>query len=175
MQDLFAPQAQNDFKWVVAVFANTGATEAIRKANEVPLKTFYPIRFNHKGLPVPLWRHYLFIEFRNSITAQVCRSTTKFIKVLTMRDEEGIEYPVMVRKNAIDEHMGLLLAGKFNSRSTVRRYYGRGSLVRVLEGNFIDKKVRLESAVTPDMPGTRKIAIDINGWKGSIEIWKLAL
>jgi hypothetical protein len=175
VQDLFAPQAQNEFKWVVAVFANTGATEAIRKANEVPLKTFYPIRFNHKGLPVPLWRHYLFIEFRNSITAQVCRSTKKFIKVITMRDDEGIEYPVLVRKNAIDEHLGLLLSGKFNSRPTIRRFYGKGSIVRVLEGTFIDKKVQLESNITPNMPGNKKVQIDIGGFKASIEIWKLAL
>jgi hypothetical protein len=175
MQDLFATQTQNDFKWVVAVFANTGATEAIRKANDVPLKTFYPIRFNQKGLPVPLWRHYLFIEFRDTLTAQVCRSTKKFIKVITMRDEEGIEYPVMVRKNAINEHLGLLLSGRFNSRSTVRRYYGKGSIVRVLEGNFIDKKVRLETDVPPSMPGNKKVQIDIGGFKASIEIWKLAL
>ena len=47
MQDLFSEQTQNDFNWVVAVFANTGAAEAIRRANEIPLKTFYPIPFNH--------------------------------------------------------------------------------------------------------------------------------
>jgi hypothetical protein len=175
VQDLFTPQAQTDFKWVVAVFANTGATEAIRKANEVPLKTFYPIRFDQKGQPVPLWRHYLFIEFRNTLTAQVCRSTKKFIKVITMRDEEGIEYPVLVRKNAIDEHMGLLLSGRFNSRSTIRRYYGKGSIVRVLEGTFFDKKVRLETNIPPNMPGNKKVKIDIGGFKASIEIWKLAL
>jgi hypothetical protein len=175
VQDLFAPQTQNDFKWVVAVFANTGAIEAIRKANEVPLRTFYPIRFNQRGQPVPLWRPYLFVEYRRTLTAQICRSTKKFIKVITMRDEEGIEYPVMVRKNAIDEHMGLLLSGRFNSRTTVRRFYGRGSIVRVLEGNFIDKKARLDADILPSMPGNKKVQIDIGGFKASIEIWKLAL
>ena len=81
----------------------------------------------------------------------------------------------MVRKNAIDESLGLLLAGRFNSKTYVRRFYGKGSIVRVLEGNFIDKKVRLDTNITPDMSGNKKVAIDINGWKGSIELWKLAL
>lgn len=175
MLDLFASQTQDDFKWVVAVFANTGAVEVIRRANDVPLRTFYPIRFNVKGEPIPLMRPYLFIEFRNTVTAQICRSTRKFIKVITMRDDEGIEYPVMVRKNAIDEHLSLMLAGRFNSKTHTRRYYGKGSIVRVLDGIFMDKRVRLDTDITPDMPGNRKVTIDINGMKGSIEIWKLAL
>lgn len=175
MLDLFSQQSTEDFKWIVAVFASTGAVEAIRLANEVPLKTFYPIRFNGRGEPMPLWRPYLFIEYRRILTTQICRSTNKFIKVLTMRDNEGFEYPVMVRKNAIDEHMSLLLRGQFNAKVFKRRFYGRGSIVRVTDGNFIDKRVRLEMDVTPDMPGTKKVLININGWHGSIELWKLSL
>jgi hypothetical protein len=175
MQDLFTTQSQENFNWVVAVFANTGAVEAIRKANEVPLKTFYPVRFNGRGEPQPLWRNYLFIEHREILTSQICRSVNKFIRVLTMRDNEGIEYPVMVRKNAIDEHLKLLLSGKFNNKTYMRRHYGRGSIVRVVDGNFIDKKVRLEMDIPSDWPGNRKVLIDINGWKGQIELWKLAL
>ena len=175
MLDLFGQVQSEDFHWIVAVFANTGAVEAIRKANEVPLRTFYPIRFNGRGQPIPLWRHYLFIEFRDYITSDVCRSTKKFIKVLSMRNEFGVEYPVMVRKNAINEHLGLLISGRFNDRTYLRRYYGKGSLVRVVEGNFIDKRVKLDMDVTPDMPGNKKVMIDINGWKGSVELWKLAL
>lgn len=175
VQDLFDQQSVNDFHWIVAVFANTGAVDVIRKANEVPLKTFYPIRFNGRGEPIPMWRHYLFIEFRQFITAEICRSTKKFIKVITMRDNFGIEYPVMVRKNAINEHMGLLLSGKFNDKLRMRRFYGKGSFVRVIEGTFIDKRVKLDMDITPDMPGNKKVLVDINGFKGSIELWKLSL
>jgi hypothetical protein len=176
MFDLFNnQQSTDDFLWIVAIFAGTGAIDAIRKANDVQLRTFYPIRFNIRGEPQPLWRPYLFIEHKDVITAKICRSTTKFIKVITMRDEFGIEYPVLVRKNSIDESLGLLLSGRFNSKTYSRRRYGKGSIVRVMEGTFIDKKVRLDMNVEPDMPGTKKVAIDINGFKGSIELWKLAL
>lgn len=175
MQDLFNQQSTEDFHWVVAVFASTGAVEAIKKANEVPLKTFYPIRFNGRGEPMPLWRPYLFIEYREILTAHVCRSTRKFIKVLQMVDNDGRSYPIMVRKDAINEHMSLLLRGHFDDKIYKRRFYGRGSIVRIVEGNFIDKRVKLEMDVTPEMPGTKKVMININGFKGSIELWKLSL
>jgi hypothetical protein len=175
MQDLFGHLHQNDFHWIVAVFANTGAVDAIRRANEIPLKTFYPIRFNGHGQPMPMWRHYLFIEYREILTTQVCRSTKKFIKILSMRDQWGQEYPVMVRKNAINDHLNLLLAGQFDERVRMRRFYGVGSLVRVIDGNFIDKRVRLEMDVDPKMPGTQKVSVSIGNWNGKIELWKLSL
>lgn len=175
-QDLFSqPNTMDNFRWVVGLFSGGGATDAIRRANDIPLRTFYPIRFDGRGQPVPLWRNYLFIEFREALTVQVCRSTKKFLRVITMRDNEGIEYPVMVRKNAIDEHLKMLIMGKFNDRMIMRRFYGKGSFVRVLEGTFIDKRVKLDMDVAPDMPGNKKVLIDINGFKGSIELWKLAL
>jgi hypothetical protein len=175
MLDLFTQTQSNDFHWVVGLFAGNGATDVIRKANEVPLKTFYPIRFNGRGEPLPLWRPYLFIEHRNDLTTKICRSTKKFIKILSMRDDEGQEYPVMVRKHAINAHMQLLMSGKFNDRTYKRRHYGKGSIVRVMDGTFIDKRVILETDVEQDWPGTRKVPIDINGFKGSIELWKLSL
>jgi hypothetical protein len=176
MQDLFAQQNTVDnFRWVVGLFSGSGATDAIRRANEVPLRTYYPICFNGRGEPVPMWRNYLFIEFRESLTVQICRSTKKFLKVITMRDEDGIEYPVLVRKDAIQKHQQLLINGEFDDKTFMRRFYGKGSFVRVISGTFIDKRVRLDIDVMPDMPGNKKVAVDINGWKASIELWKLAL
>jgi hypothetical protein len=175
MYDLFTQVQPDDFHWVVGLFAGSGATDAIRKANEVPLKTFYPIRFNGNGEPIPLWRPYLFIEHREDLTTMICRSTKKFIKILSMRDKWGQEYPVKVRKNAIDDHLTLLMSGRFNDRNYKRRRYGRGSIVRVVDGTFIDKRVRLLVDIEPDWPGTKKVAIDINGLRGSIELWKLSL
>ena len=175
MIDLFGQVQQDDFHWVVGMFTGNGATDAIRRANQVPLRTYYPIRFNGKGEPVPLWRNYLFIEYREDLTSSLCRATKKFIKVLSMRDDEGNQYPIRVRRNAIDMHMQLLMKGKFDDKTFLRRFYGRGSLVRVVEGTFIDKRVRLEIDVTPDLPGNSKIPININGFKGSIDLWKLAL
>jgi hypothetical protein len=175
MQDLFTQSQDYDFSWVVAVFAGTGAVEAIRRANEVPLRTFYPIRFNGRGAPIPMWRNYLFIEHREILTSQICHSINKFIKVLTMRDDEGKLYPIMVRKNAIDEHLSLLLSGQFNDKTHTRRFYGQGSLVRVVEGNFIDKRVRLEMDIDPTMNGKQKVSVSIGNWFGKIELWKLAL
>jgi hypothetical protein len=176
MQDLFSSiQPSTDFSWVVAMFAGTGATDAIRRANDVPLKTYFPIRFNGNQEPIPMWRNYLFIEFRGMLTLNICRSTSKFLKIICAHDEEGILRPIMVRKNAIAESLELFQQGRFNDRTYVRRYYGKGSIVRVIEGNFIDKRVRLEIDIEPGLPGTKKVPIDINGCRGSIEIWKLAL
>jgi hypothetical protein len=169
------PQQNVDFSWIVAVFKGSGAVDAMKIANNVPLKTYFPIKFDAKGVPLPLWRNYLFIEFRENLTAQICRSTNKFIKVLSMRDKEGTLRPVLVRKTAIDESLGLIIMGKFNERSHYRRFYGKGSIVRVIEGPLIDKRVRLAMDIEPKLPGNRKVLIDINGCRGSIELWKLAL
>jgi hypothetical protein len=38
-------------------------------------------------------------------------------------------------------------------RPTIRRFYGRGSIVRVLEGNFLNQKIRLEIDIQPHMKG----------------------
>jgi hypothetical protein len=165
----------DDFHWIVAVFAGSGASDAIKVAHKIPLKTYFPVRFNGKNEPIPMWRNYLFIEFREQLTLQICRKTTKFLKILSFHDEEDVLRPILVRKNAINEHIEMMMQGKFNEKYLIRRFYGRGSIVRVIDGNFIDKRVRLEIDVEPNMPGSRKIPIDINGCKGKIELYKLAL
>jgi hypothetical protein len=139
------------------------------------LATYFPIRFNARGEATPLWRAYLFAEFRDGITIDILRSTSKFIRIISERDDEGIYQPVLVRRNAVQESMAMVMEGKYNERIIERRYYGRGSIVRVLEGNFIDKKVRLEMDVWPEMPGRTKVKVDINGVKAVIELFKLAL
>jgi hypothetical protein len=176
--DLFsgcATQIGADFRWSVAVFKAQGAVEAIKRANQVPLRTYYPFRIDRNGNFRPLWRNYLFLEFHKTLTMQVCRSTRNFIKMLTMRDEEGETYPILVPKRAIDENMRLLRLGKFDDKTFLRSFYGRGSLVRVTEGTFQDKRVRLEMDILPQMPGNTRVSININGFKASIELWKLSL
>jgi hypothetical protein len=176
VEDLFSLSPQcSDFNWICAVFANTGASEVIRSANDVPLKTYYPIRFNGRGEPIPIFRNYLFIEYRKYITSQVCRSTNKFIKILCMRDDGGNTYPVLLRANSISQSVDMMLSGKYDDRIYKRRFYGKGSLVRVTDGTFIDKKVRLEADLHPNMQSNKKVTISLGNWKGTIEVYKLAL
>ena len=175
MMDLFGDVIQSDFSWIVATFQGTGASEVIKRANDVPLMTYYPLKINENGVPTPLWRNYLFIEFRGMLTLQICRSTTKFLQVLSCHDEEGTLRPVLVRKSAIDKNLALVRQGTFNSRQFTRKFYGKGSLVRVIDGVFADKKVRLEADLTPDMPGNKAIPVSIGAWSGKIEVFKLSL
>ena len=182
MRDLFAPKInghaylhQDTFRWVVSVFEQDGATQAIIRANRRNLLTYYPIRFNKNGEPVPLFRNYLFVEFNEYVTIELCRSTIHFIKIISAKDEDGIVRPILVRRNAVDENKAMVLAGKFNERLLVRRFYGKGSLVRVIEGTFIDKKVRLEEDVLPNWRGNHRVKVDVDGIKGVIEVYKLAL
>jgi hypothetical protein len=173
--DLFSGAPIDTFRWLVAVFSQDGAVRAIIKANKADLKTYYPIRFNGKGEPTPLFRSYLFIEFREYVTIELCREVPKFIKILFERDEGGLVQSIKVRRNAIDENKAMVMAGRFNERIINRRFYGKGSIVRVLEGNFIDKNVRLEIDILPEMRGNYRVPVDINGMKAKIEIYKLAL
>lgn len=159
----------------MGVFTDNGASLVIQRANEVPLRTFYPIRFNAKGEALPLWRSYLFIQFVESVTIELCRTTSKFVKVISARDDDGISRPVLVRKEAIDESLRLITQGRFDERPIRRRFYGKGSLVRVMDGSFAEKKVRLEEDIRPEMKGSRAVAISIGGWSGRVEIFKLAL
>jgi hypothetical protein len=187
MPDLFAPKELNgkyydlfgtlvdEFRWVVSIFAQDGAPRAIIQANKLSLLTYYPIRFNANGEPIPLFRSYLFIEYKEDVTIGLCRDTPKFIKILTAHDDEGLLRPMLVRRNSVDENKAMVLAGKYNERVIDRRFYGKGSLVRVIEGTFIDKKVKLEENILPEMRGNRKIKVDIDGIKGTIEIYKLGL
>jgi len=176
MFDLFNNQQQmDDFSWVVAMFQGNGASIAIKRASEVPLRTYYPIKWNGRGEPVPLWRNYLFLEFCETISLEICRSTTKFLKIISHPDEEGVYHPVLVPKNAINENLAMVQQGLFDERTYNRRFYGKGSLVRVLEGNFINKKVRLEADIPPDLPRNKTISISLGSWNGRIEVYKLAL
>jgi hypothetical protein len=45
----------------------------------------------------------------------------------------------------------------------------------VIEAGFMNKKVTLEIDVPPYMNGRTKVPVDINGIKGKIELFKLAL
>ncbi len=186
MQDLFnghsyssAPASkiviEDSFRWIVGIFSRGGAIRVIQKANEINLRTFYPLRKNNKGEYVPLWVNYLFIEFQEAVTIDLCRSSAKFIRIISAHDEEGIMRPVLVRKGAVAESMSMLLAGRFNERTTQRRFYGKGSLVRVIEGIMADRKVRLEEDVFPDWRGNHRVKIDVNGLKATVELFNLAL
>ena len=179
MRDLFNGSAykpiDDSFRWMVSIFSSGGAAQVIQKANDVQLRTYYPLRINRKGELVPLWTNYLIIEFREYITIELCRSASKFIKVISAHDDEGILRPMLVRKNAIDENMRMITQGKFDDIQHKRRFYGRGSLVVVLDGAMLDRKIRLEEDITPNMIGSRKVAISIGDWKGKIEIFRLNL
>jgi hypothetical protein len=176
MLDLFSNyQHITEFSWILAIFRDRGATEAIKRACDIPLKFYYPLKFNIKGEPVPMWRPYLFLEYRDSITLDICRNTKKFIDVYSMKDDEGNKHPVMVRNSSINEHRDLLITGKFNEHIRKRRFYGKGSLVSVIDGGFIGKRVRLESDISSDMVNGQRVPININGMRASIEIWKLNL
>jgi hypothetical protein len=163
------------FRWIVAIFSADGAVQAIIRAHKVELRTYYPIRFNAKSEPIPVFRNYLFGEFREYVTIDLCRETPNFIKVISAHDEEGMLRPILVRRNAINEHRAMILAGRFNERAINRQFYGRGSLVRVIEGTFIEEKVRLKEDMFPDWKGNHRVKVDIDGIKGVIEVYKLSL
>jgi hypothetical protein len=115
------------------------------------------------------------IEFREGVTINLCRTTSHFLKVVSERDEDGLLHPVLVKREAVKRSMAMVLEGKFNERIIERRFYGKGSLVRVLEGTFIDKKVRLEENILPEWHGNRSVKVDLDGIKATIEVYKLAL
>ena len=184
MPDLFAAPTngyhylkplEDPFRWVCAVFAQDGAVQAIIRANKAELKTYYPIKFNGKSEPQPLWRNYVFVQFIEGITIDLCRDTPKFIQLISARDDEGIVRPILVRRNAIQENMAMVLQGRFNERLLVRRFYGRGTVVRILDGIMAEKKGILQMDVTPDMRGNTKVSIEVNRVKCLIELHKLAL
>jgi hypothetical protein len=184
MHDLFAPKinghayrkpVEDPFRYICGVFSGNGATHIMQRANEIPLATYFPIRFNGKGEPIPLWRNYLLIEFREDVTINLCRTTSNFLKVISERHEDGLTHPVLVKRDAVAQSMAMVLEGKYNDRVIDRRFYGRGSIVAVLHGVMATRKVRLEQNVTPDMPGSQRVKIDMDGVKATIEIHKLAL
>jgi hypothetical protein len=127
------------------------------------------------GEYTPLWRPYLFIEFREYVTINLCRTTARFIKIISERDEDGLLHPVLVRKNAIGESLRLMTQGKFDDIQFKRQFHGKGSIVRIIDGAMAEETARLEVDVTPEMRGNYKVLIDINGVKAKIELHKLAL
>ena len=166
---------EDPFRYICGVFSGDGATQIMQRANEIPLATYFPIRFNGKGEATPLWRNYLLIEFREGVTINLCRTTSHFLKVVSERGKDGLTYPVLVKKDAVAQSMAMVLEGKYNERLISRRFYGRGSIVGVLHGVMATRKVRLEQNVTSEMHGGQRVKIDMNGVKGTIEIYKLAL
>jgi transcription antitermination factor NusG len=182
MKDLFNgaghPSAVSEidsFRWIVSVFSGNGAVDVIKRANEKEIKTFFPIRRNLRGEYVALWSSYLFIEFVEGVTINLCRTTTRFIKIVSERDEDGILQPIKVRKEGINESLRLMTQGRFDDVTFRRRFHGKGTIVMVIDGVFVDQKVRLEEPVTPDMPGRAKVKVDLNGLKATIELFKLSL
>jgi hypothetical protein len=173
--DLFTGKQIDNFKWIVAIFNGDGATLVIIRAHRCNLATYYPIRLNNHGDPVPLFKNYLFVEFREYITLDICRSTSNFIKVLSAHDEEGLLRPVLVPRNAIDQNRAMVMAGRFNERSLQRQFYGKGHIVRVLNGIMADKKAKLGIDILPTMKGNLKVPIEIDGVKCTIELHNLAL
>jgi hypothetical protein len=174
--DLFNKKEIDDFRWLVAMFAQGGATRAIIKANAIHLATYYPLRYNKLGEPVPLWANYLFIEHKEFITIELCRKTPNFVKIISSRDPDSDSMqPVLVRRNAIDESLKLMTDGKFNEQVFIRPFRGAGSIITVTAGSFQNRKVRLEADVTPEMRGTLKVPVSIDGIKATIEVFKLAL
>jgi hypothetical protein len=45
----------------------------------------------------------------------------------------------------------------------------------VIEGTFIDRKVRLDEDVYPDWRGNHRVKVDLDGLKATVEVYKLAL
>jgi hypothetical protein len=101
-----------EIHWIVGVFQQDGAVEVIKRANESDLKVFYPIRQNIKGEYKRVWANYLFMQFVESVTIDLCRTTSKFIKIISAHDEEGVLRPILVRKDAIAESLRLMTTGK---------------------------------------------------------------
>jgi hypothetical protein len=169
------PLEDDPFRYICGVFSDDGAVEVIKRANAIPLVTYFPIRFNGKGEPVPLWRSYLLVEFREGVTINLCRTSSNFLKIVSERYKDGLQYPVLVRKSSIAQSMAMVLEGKYNERIVNRQFHGRGSIVRVIEGTFIDKRVRLEEDIFPDWKGNRRVRVNIDGVRGTIEVYKLSL
>jgi hypothetical protein len=162
---------EDSFRYICGVFSGDGAVQIL----QIPLATFFPIRFNGNGGPVPLWRSYLLIEFREGVTINLCRTTSHFLKVVSERDEEGLLRPILVKREAVKQSMAMVLEGKYTERVTEGRFYGKGSIVAVLHGVIATRKVRLEEDVTPQMRGSHRVRVDMDGVKGTIEVHKLAL
>jgi hypothetical protein len=183
MPDLFGAPKTNGhaylddpFRWLISLFGQGGATLAIIKANKLGLSTYYPIRINAKGDPTSLWRNYLMIEFSEFTTIDLCRNAPHFMNIISARDPgDDLSRPVMVRRDAIAENMRLIMAGHFDSVAPRRQFYGRGSLVRVTDGAMQMRWVRLEADIPPDMAGNQSVAVSIGPWRGTIELFKLAL
>jgi hypothetical protein len=97
--DLFNNGDTDSFRWIVDQFTGKGATRAIIKAHQCGLLIYYPIKINKKGEPVPLWANYLFIQYREFVTIDLCRNTPSFSKIISARDPESdLMQLIMVRR-----------------------------------------------------------------------------
>ena len=166
---------EDPFRWIVARFAQDGATQVIQRANKCNLATYFPIRRNLQGGYVPMWRDYLFSEHREGVTINLCRTTSNFIKIVSERDQDGLVRPILVRREAINQSLRLITQGKFDDVEFKRKFHGRGTIVRIIDGAMADKTVKLDMDITTEMGGSTKVLIDINGVRARIELFKLAL
>src|SRR5450432_1731952 len=156
--DIFGGEIEDKFRWLTSVFGQDGAIKAIIKANKIGLSTYYPFRTNAKGDLVPMWRNYLMIEFREFTTIDLCRNTPHFIKLISARDRDSdISQPVMVRRNAILENIKLVMAGHFDPVAQHRAFHGKGSLIKVISGALMDRRVRIEIDILPEMTGNQSV------------------
>jgi hypothetical protein len=175
MQDLFStsePAQNTEINWILSVFYGNGAIEAIRKAIEYQLQIYYPHKINKNNQIIPIWRSYLFLEFIPKISVEVCRFSSKFVKVIT--DKDGS--PILIRQSMLNESLELLKSGWYNDISPQRKYYNGGATVRINSQDFWNGKfVRLLCDIQPSWSDDKMVPIEINGWKCLIELRKLAL
>jgi hypothetical protein len=173
--DIFGEYQQYDkFFWSVGIFAGNGANEAIKHAIDEHLEVFYPYRLNKSGDFTPLWKNYLFIEWIDNLSIDVCNRCNKFIKFISFDDSNK---PFLVKHDSINECLEMMRMGKYNIGSPVRSFRNAGSriMIRDQNSNFDRMRVLLLCDVTPNMSGTKRIPVELNGWRVLIEVNKLWL
>ena len=77
----YVKPVEDPFRYVCGVFSGDGAVQILQRANKSIFGNYFPIRFNGKGEPVPLWRNYLLIEFREGVTINLCRQQPSLLKL----------------------------------------------------------------------------------------------
>lgn len=122
MRDLFGGTTVCEFQWIVGVFRPGGATEIIKRANDIPLKTYYPLRLTNDDKTEPLWSNYLFIEFLENISIQICKTTSRFIKILRHLDGD----PITVPDEVINKHQQLLQTGYYDYKKDPKIKFKEG-------------------------------------------------
>jgi hypothetical protein len=173
--DIFGEYQRYDkFFWSVGIFAGNGANEAIKRAIDARLEVFYPYRLNKSGDFTPLWKNYLFIEWIDNLSVDVCNHCNKFIRFISFDDSNK---PFLVKYDSISECLEMMRMGKYNIGNPVRSFRNAGSkvMIRDQNSNFDRMRVLLLCDITPNMSSTRRVPVELNGWRVLIEINKLWL